>query len=93
MGTLSVHSVSLPRPGLVPLTGYKSHHHDKVEARIHFILTPDPHTYKKVFKSLQPWLAAILPQHHTIPSLQKGVGQSYRRILSGVLTGDMLCRI
>jgi hypothetical protein len=39
---------------LVPLTGYKSHHHDKVKARIHFILTLTPdslHTYRKCSKA------------------------------------------
>ena len=46
MESLSLRSTSPPCVGLVPLSGYKSHHHDKVKARIHFILTPDPlHTY------------------------------------------------
>ena len=42
-----------------------------------------------VFKSLQPWLAVIMSQHHTIPSLWGGLG---RRILSWFLTGKC-CRI
>ena len=89
MGTLSVHSMSLPRPGLVPLTGYKSHHHDKVKARIHFILTPDPlHTYRKCLKAFnhgwQPYCHNTILYHHSKREWAS------RRILSGVLTGDML---
>jgi hypothetical protein len=70
MGSLSLRRTSPPCVGLVPLSGYKSHHHDKVKARIHFILTPDPlHTYKKCLKAFnhgwQPYCHNTIQYHHS----------------------------